>query len=311
MSTGPTFATARCPSMGPGKAARVRPILGNAAPHMRHILHGTRIQTKLTVGAANDPAEHEADRVADEVMRMPDNGAVSPLLLPTAAPPAIRRKCDACAEEDTVRRRADGQDGGGPAPASVREVLRSSGRPLDAASRAFFEPRFGYDFSSVRIHTDSAAAQSAQDIGALAYTLGRDIAFAAGQFAPYTAQGRHLMAHELAHTVQQSGAPTTASSQVIQRACGEKQIGDVKLKSEGLEKGSGGADINGVLIRFRVGCDEFLTPDDGASLENLASICPRGAASSFTDSRAKRASPISTKSCPARAPSRSGTSCPV
>ena len=89
------------------------------------------------------------------------------------------------------------------APPIVQEALHSSGHPLDSATRAFMEPLFGHDFSRVRVHTDTKAAQSAQAVNALAYTVGRDMVFGAGQYAPGTAQGMRLLVHELAHTVQQ------------------------------------------------------------------------------------------------------------
>ena len=93
-------------------------------------------------------------------------------------------------------------------PGIVSEVLHSSGEPLEAATRAFFESRFGNDFSRVRVHTDARAAESAQAVKARAYTVGHDVVFAAGQYAPRTAAGRQLLAHELTHTVQQSGTST-------------------------------------------------------------------------------------------------------
>jgi hypothetical protein len=89
----------------------------------------------------------------------------------------------------------------------VTEVLRSPGQPLDANTRAFMEPRFGRDFSDVRVHTDAKAAESAQTVNALAFTVGRDIAFAHGQYAPSTNEGRKLLTHELTHVVQQSASP--------------------------------------------------------------------------------------------------------
>ncbi len=88
-------------------------------------------------------------------------------------------------------------------PPVVHEVLRSPGQPLDPATRAFMEPRFGHDFSRVRVHTDAKAAESARAVDALAYTLGRDVVFGAGQYAPGSPTGQRLMAHELAHTLQQ------------------------------------------------------------------------------------------------------------
>ena len=89
------------------------------------------------------------------------------------------------------------------AGASVERVLASAGRPLDLALRDEMEQRFGHDFSQVRVHSDQAADQSAREVDAHAYTVGQDIVFAASQFAPGTLDGRRLIAHELAHVVQQ------------------------------------------------------------------------------------------------------------
>src|SRR5438552_18754596 len=96
-------------------------------------------------------------------------------------------------------RRAIDEAAGSPAPSSIEDTLQSSGRPLDACTRAFMEPRFGRDFSSVRVHSGPIAERSAQDVNAHAYTVGKNIVFAAGQFAPGTQEGRRLLAHELAH----------------------------------------------------------------------------------------------------------------
>jgi hypothetical protein len=99
-------------------------------------------------------------------------------------------------------------------PVSVERALTAHGEAMPAALRADMEQRFGYDFSSVRVHTDGAAAQSALDVHARAYTAGNDIVFGAGQFSPRTAPGRRLLAHELAHVVQQSNG---ASGAVVRR----------------------------------------------------------------------------------------------
>lgn len=88
-------------------------------------------------------------------------------------------------------------------PPIVHDVLNSPGQPLDARIRAFMEPRFGYDFSSVRVHTDTKAAESAQAVNALAYTVGRDVVFGEGQYEPGAREGRRLLVHELTHVVQQ------------------------------------------------------------------------------------------------------------
>ena len=94
------------------------------------------------------------------------------------------------------------------APVAVTDVLRTPGRPLDAASRGYFEPRFGRDFADVRVHDDAGAAHSARSMSARAYTSGSHVVFAAGRHAPHTSAGRELMAHELSHVVQQRNAST-------------------------------------------------------------------------------------------------------
>ena len=91
-------------------------------------------------------------------------------------------------------------------PPIVHDVLRSPGRPLDPATRTFMESRFGHDFGQVRVHADRRAAESARAVNALAYTVGRDVVFGAGQFSSETSQGRELLAHELTHVVQQGGS---------------------------------------------------------------------------------------------------------
>ena len=97
----------------------------------------------------------------------------------------------------------------------VQDVLSSPGQALDPATSRFMENRFGHDFSGVRVHTDNRAAESARSVNALAYTVGRDVVFGAGQYAPRSFSGRRLLAHELMHVVQQAGA--TKSSLNIQR----------------------------------------------------------------------------------------------
>jgi len=92
----------------------------------------------------------------------------------------------------------------GEVPPVVNEALRSPGKPLDSATRSFFESRLGHDFGGVRVHTDARAAESAAAVNALAYTVGRDVVFGAGRYAPDASDGRRLLAHELAHVVQQS-----------------------------------------------------------------------------------------------------------
>lgn len=105
-----------------------------------------------------------------------------------------------------------GTRAGDTAPPIVDDVLRSPGRPLDATTRAFMEPRFGHDFSSVRVHDDARAAASARAVGALAYTAGRHVTFGTGRFDPATSEGRALLAHELAHVAQQETSVPPSST---------------------------------------------------------------------------------------------------
>ncbi|MBS0608908.1 MAG: DUF4157 domain-containing protein [Proteobacteria bacterium] len=108
--------------------------------------------------------------------------------------------------ETLQRAPADGAAAATPAAGdAVQATLAATGAPLDQATRCFMEGRFGHDFGRVRVHADSGAAVSARAVQARAYTVGRNIVFAAGQYAPATAAGRRLLAHELAHVVQQTG----------------------------------------------------------------------------------------------------------
>lgn len=114
--------------------------------------------------------------------------------------------CEDCRRQlSTLRHCAASVSESAPAPRVVCDVLGSPGRPLDDASRAYFEPRFGHDLSQVRIHADAQAARSAEAVNALAYTIGRDVVFAEGHYRPETSAGKQLLAHELTHVVQQSG----------------------------------------------------------------------------------------------------------
>ena len=145
-------------------------------------------------------------------------------LLPAPAIPEVRRQC-ACggavgqAEEEcadcrknrvALQRQATGGDAGSEAPSVVEEVFRTPGQPLADSARKTLEPGFGHDFSQVRIHDDSKAAESASAVSALAYTVGNHVVFGAGQYAPGTQNGNRLLAHELTHTIQQTGGVALA-----------------------------------------------------------------------------------------------------
>lgn len=171
-----------------------------------------------SIGPADDPFEREADAVAD---RMVPQGS---------APEAIRRQADPQNEDDEKLRlkpdmiRRDLQDDDDevvrPKPTAAPEragatqagasaaadAVAGGGTSLSRAERAFFEPRFGRDLGHVRLHTDAGAGRAARRIGARAYALRNHIAFAPGQFAPGSSEGRRLIAHELIHTLQQGGS---------------------------------------------------------------------------------------------------------
>lgn len=152
------------------------------------MLQASGIQAKLRISQPGDPYEQEADRVADQVMRMPAPSA-SALSL---GDPIASSTSSTCERESGV-------------PPRFLHGL-GAGRRLDRSVREFVEPRFGYDFSQVRIHTDTPSVDSARQVNALAFTVGRDIAFAQGQFNPHTRAGLHLLSHELAHVAQQGAS---------------------------------------------------------------------------------------------------------
>lgn len=178
------------------------------------------VQTKLALSQPGDVYEQEAARVAEKVMRMPA--------------PTVQRTCASCTaggstcpgceaeESEPVQRKTEGVSEGSSSVSGSFVQSLGPGKPLDPSTRAFMEPRFGQDFSDVRLHTDAKAAESAHSVNALAYTVGRDVVFDLGQYAPGTAVGRKLLAHELAHTIQQGGRqslqrqPATGTTTTVQ-----------------------------------------------------------------------------------------------
>ena len=142
---------------------------------------------RLTLGPQRDDAEHDAERVARAAVSEETRAStISPARYASgsASPPAAPD-----------------------APPSVHAALQTPAQPLEGPTRAFMENRFGHRFSDVRIHDGPQAAASARDIQATAYTVGKDIVFAGGRYAPLTGPGQRLIAHELAHVVQNSGIP--------------------------------------------------------------------------------------------------------
>jgi hypothetical protein len=162
-----------------------------------------RIQPKLTVGGVDDPCEREADQAADRVMAISDASVTL-----AAGRGALQRKCSACDEDDERLHRspASGANHSPVISDAVHETLATSGQPLNLATRAFFETRFGHDFGDVRVHADSLADASARSLNATAYTVGEHVVFRRGAFSPETTEGKRLLAHELTHTLQQRQA---------------------------------------------------------------------------------------------------------
>jgi len=121
-------------------------------------------------------------------------------------------ECDKCRKESSgLQRSACNAAAPATVPPIVQEVLSSPGQPLDRGTRAWMEPKFGHDFSQVRVHTDQKAAESAEAVNAIAYTVGPDVVFGASRYEPRTQVGSHLLAHELTHVVQQSNSNSLAA----------------------------------------------------------------------------------------------------
>jgi hypothetical protein len=171
---------------------------GNLAT--QRLLRSGTIQPKLAISQPGDVHEQEADRIAEEVMRMPEPA------LQCAGCESAATPCPACEEKAAIAQRKADHDSHAKSDSASASFVESlgSGRPLDPQTRAFFEPRFGADFSHVRVHTDPLAAESARAFTAQAYTVGRDVVFGAGQYAPGSNEGRRLLSHELTHVVQQA-----------------------------------------------------------------------------------------------------------
>src|SRR5215207_509384 len=185
---------------------------------------GRLLQAKLRVSRPGDAHEQEADRVAALVTGAQAPRPAGPPDISPAHETSVQRACSKCEEEEEegkIDRKAAGPSAAPPQSARPAPGVEGSagaesalgrlggGEPLPASVRADFEPRFGYDFGEVRVHAGGEAAEAARSVNALAFTTGRDVVFAAGQFAPETQGGRWLLAHELAHVVQQGQGRAT------------------------------------------------------------------------------------------------------
>jgi hypothetical protein len=177
----------------------------NAIPLFSNTPH--YLQTKLSVNQPGDKFEQEADAMAERILKMDTRSAASPQTI-NAITPVVQRKCSHCEEEEKKKQLQRKESNAGHPQVNDRmtgylDGLHNSGAPFPQQARNYFEPRFGYDFSKVRIHTDTAAAQSASSINALAYTTSNNIVFNSGQYDPQTTPGKKLLGHELTHVIQQ------------------------------------------------------------------------------------------------------------
>jgi hypothetical protein len=226
------------------------------------------LQTKLRVNEPGDRCEQEADRVAEQVLGKPAHPGVS------SAPSRIQPIPEPSNEQMDI------------APPSVDRALESPGRRLEPALRQDMERRFGHDFSRVRVHSDAAAQQSAQDVNAHAFTVGHDIVFGTGRFAPETHAGRQLIAHELTHVVQGSANIGTRVQQGDEnsglksiRRQPEKQSKDQPketLKSEGVDLKDPAAASTATIIDDVLARNERLRPYIGDRLTGGFKIAAKG-----------------------------------
>jgi zinc D-Ala-D-Ala carboxypeptidase len=216
------------------------------------------LQAKLAINEPGDRYEQEADRVSEQVMRMdaPD--------IARTAPPAIQRLGTGAQETFA---------GGGHAQPQVEAKVEAvgGGQRLTKQQRSFFEPRFGADFSQVRIHADSGADAAARAVGALAYTRGSDIVFRSDQYRPDTPAGGPLLAHELTHVVQQGAATSRRQDGLVKEdAAGRIQRrappqGDTSIRQQASIDSPKGKDTP-LSAHFTL--EEFIRSDSAATLGN-------------------------------------------
>ncbi len=198
--------------------------LGNQA--FQRSYHSGLIQPMLKMNEPGDEYEQEADRVADDVMRMTDEEA----LHLSQSGLRIQRKCSGCTsgggacsdcadEEEGVIQPKEISDQTSPLFQGLENQIhsiRGNGQPLPESLRNFFEPRFGADFGQVRVHADSRASETAKQISARAFTVGKDVVFGVDEYSPNSREGRRLIAHELTHVLQQGAFDNNVDKMAVQ-----------------------------------------------------------------------------------------------
>ena len=227
--------------------------LGNQA--VQRLFESDFIQGKLIIGKPNDKYEQEADRVADEVMRMPEpqvqrqseedeeeemiqtkpiGDQITPLIQRQVEPEEEEEAEPEKEEEETIQTKAEGQTPDvTPSLESRINALQGGGKSLSKETRNFFEPRFGQDFSNVKVHADPNANQLARSINARAFTKGSDVVFGDGEYSPGSFKGKRLLGHELTHVVQQGGTVGSPNLNRVQQQTIQKQDGEPEAESPG------------------------------------------------------------------------------
>ena len=221
------------------RRSAVLPVFNSTAQRqsarIRQVLRSPRVQPKLAISRPNDRYEQEADRIADAVMRMPD--------------PAVQRQAALEEEKDDeqIRPKFKGNAQHVPANFGSRMQALGSGRPLPRQTRNFFEPRFGRDFSRVRVHTGAGAHQLAGSINARAFTRGNDIVFGGGEYNPESFSGKRLLGHELVHVAQQQKGDSLdpVHGQIIYRKNNKK----IQQRLDNLERS---VKVNRILSNFNL-----------------------------------------------------------
>ena len=200
---------------------------------------GRLFQAKLMIGQPNDIYEQEADRVAEQVMRIPEPQPQRACACGGGRPKYLTDLPDHEHERLQPKRVQSSDPEEALVVPIINEVLRSNGKPLNPATRALMEARFGYDFSGVRVHTDAKAAESAQAVRAHAYTVGSDVVFAEGQYDPSGEQGRKLLTHELTHVLQQTGG----SNNILETVTKSRQAGLFEKEADATSNKAEKADV--------------------------------------------------------------------
>ncbi|MBO9618712.1 MAG: DUF4157 domain-containing protein [Niabella sp.] len=226
------------------------------------LVSGLPLQCKLEIGAVDDPLEKDADNMADKVMRMPEQDFArrkcahceeEEKVQRKSIGPLLQKKCAHCEEEEQINRKpltsfvqrktAPGAGWATDAVSATIASTKGSGNPLSGDTKSFMETRFDADFSDVKIHNGNNAAQLSSQLNAQAFTVGRDIYFNEGKYRPDTFTGRHLLAHELTHVMQQQNGSILCKSSDISATKSQPPVavmeGEAASKPETIEKEAG------------------------------------------------------------------------